>query len=84
MERKEELDFETHYNILKTQSKSVLDVFEVTYLYRIKPNERFKMLEGFKSFKLFTKECISQKATNKQFFQLIMQKYLCLYTKHKA
>ena len=68
MERKEELDFETHYNILKTQSKSVLDVFEVTYLYRIKPNERFKMLECFKSFQTIYKGMHLAKSNKKAIF----------------
>jgi hypothetical protein len=54
--KKEDLaDFEIHYNQLQHQSKNVRHVFEVTYLYKIKQNENFKMLNGFKSFQKITK-----------------------------
>ncbi|HAI19727.1 MAG: aspartoacylase [Xanthomarina sp.] len=48
-------DFQMHYNRLKHQSKNISEIFEITYLYKIKPQEHFKMLEGFKSFQAISK-----------------------------
>ncbi|TYA52175.1 succinylglutamate desuccinylase/aspartoacylase domain-containing protein [Formosa maritima] len=49
------LDFEIHYNRLKHQSQNLNYVFEVTYLHKIKQNENFKMINGFKSFQKIVK-----------------------------
>ncbi|MFD1616212.1 succinylglutamate desuccinylase/aspartoacylase family protein [Gelatiniphilus marinus] len=42
--------FEDYYNILKHDAEQIKDVFEVVYQYKIKPDQDFKMLNGFKSF----------------------------------
>lgn len=49
------VDYEVHYNRLKHQSKNIAAIFEVTYLYKIKPKEHFKMINGFKSFQAISK-----------------------------
>jgi hypothetical protein len=55
IDKNEVSDFEIHYNRLKHQSKNISDIFEVTYLYKIKPDEHFKMIQGFKSFQTISK-----------------------------
>ena len=42
--------FTAHYNRLKSESNGLSELFEVVYLYRIKPDESFKMKDGFDSF----------------------------------
>ncbi|UKM65522.1 succinylglutamate desuccinylase/aspartoacylase family protein [Flavobacteriaceae bacterium GSB9] len=49
------LDFSKHYEQLKRQAQQTFDVFEIVYTYKIKPNENFKMLNGFKSFERIKK-----------------------------
>lgn len=49
--RKDSLpDFDKYYNQLKQASKSQNDISEVIYLHKIKPDEIFKMEDGFESF----------------------------------
>jgi succinylglutamate desuccinylase len=55
IDRKYLTDFEIHFNRLKHQSNNVHHVFEVTYLHRLKQNENFRMINGFKSFQKIDK-----------------------------
>lgn len=55
MDKEKLLDFDMHYNQLRKQSDNISDIFEVSYLYRIKPDENFKMKPGFKSFQIISK-----------------------------
>lgn len=48
-------DYPKYYNQLQTQSAGVNNIFEVTYLYKIKVGESFKMHDGFKSFQSIKK-----------------------------
>ncbi|WP_246067806.1 succinylglutamate desuccinylase/aspartoacylase family protein [Changchengzhania lutea] len=56
LKKKNVVDFDKHYNQLKTQSANLVDVFEVIYLYRIKDKDTFKMYNGFKSFQSLKKD----------------------------
>lgn len=49
------IDFSTYYNKLQTQAVSLIDIFEVVYLQKIQPKDKFKMYEGFKSFQKINK-----------------------------
>ncbi|WP_439152634.1 succinylglutamate desuccinylase/aspartoacylase family protein [Winogradskyella sp.] len=40
----------TYESVLKNASKNISSIFEVIYKYHIKPQEDFKMVEGFESF----------------------------------
>lgn len=53
--RNDLIDYEIHYNRLKHQAKNIADIFEVTYLYKIKDNENFKIINGFNSFQAISK-----------------------------
>jgi succinylglutamate desuccinylase len=44
------INFSKYHEQLKQQANNINDVFEVIHLHKIKKNERFKMLIGFKSF----------------------------------
>jgi hypothetical protein len=68
MDKNNLLDFEIHYNRLKHQSKNISDVFEVTYLYKIKPDENFKMINGFKSFQTISKGIQLAESNNQAIF----------------
>jgi succinylglutamate desuccinylase len=49
------INFSKYYEQLKQQSNNTKQVFEVVYLHKIQKNERFKMLNGFKSFETIKK-----------------------------
>ncbi|SHI71634.1 succinylglutamate desuccinylase/aspartoacylase domain-containing protein [Algibacter luteus] len=49
------INFSKYYEQLKQQSNNTKQVFEVVYLHKIQKNERFKMLNGFKSFETVKK-----------------------------
>lgn len=65
------LGFEDYYNTLKQNAEQIKDVFEVVYQYKIKPNQDFKMLNGFKSFQNIKKGIPLAVSNNKQ----IISKY---------
>ncbi|MCL6293470.1 succinylglutamate desuccinylase/aspartoacylase family protein [Jejuia spongiicola] len=50
MEKEHVLNFEKHFEVLKNEAEQIKNVFEVIYQYKIHPNEKFKMINGFKSF----------------------------------
>ena len=50
LEEEAVMDFSKYYQQLKQHSENTFDVFEIVYLHTIKPEEKFKMLNGFKSF----------------------------------
>ncbi|WP_341214710.1 succinylglutamate desuccinylase/aspartoacylase family protein [uncultured Wocania sp.] len=60
------LNFEQHYNTLKNEAEQIKDVFEVVYQYKIKTNEDFKMLNGFKSFQNIKKGIPIAYSNNKE------------------
>ena len=49
------INFAKYHEQLKQQANKNNTVFEVVYLHKIKKDERFKMLNGFKSFELVKK-----------------------------
>ncbi|WP_248724549.1 succinylglutamate desuccinylase/aspartoacylase family protein [Seonamhaeicola sp. ML3] len=51
----EAIDFKNHYKHLKSQAKKTTGFLEVVYLHRIKNEEQFVMLNGFKSFQTVKK-----------------------------
>lgn len=48
-------EFDLYYNQLENVSRSISDIFEITYLHRIQNGEEFKMLQGFESFQTIKK-----------------------------
>ena len=54
--------FPIHYKRLKTESRGLLDIFEVVYLYKIKTDESFKMKDGFKSFQNISRGAVIAKS----------------------
>ena len=53
---KENLEnFEVYYNLLKLESLSIKDVFEIVHLHSIVNGEQFKMLPNFNSFQNISK-----------------------------
>ncbi|MBT8394495.1 MAG: aspartoacylase [Flavobacteriaceae bacterium] len=44
------LDFDKHYNKIADATNNHSEIYEVVHLHRIKENDNFKMLNGFKSF----------------------------------
>ncbi|WP_223032365.1 succinylglutamate desuccinylase/aspartoacylase family protein [Hanstruepera marina] len=52
------LGFQMHYKQLQEQSYNIQDAFEVTYLHRVRPEDHFKMVEGFKSFEKINKKMV--------------------------
>jgi len=63
---KDILGFEDYYKTLKNNAEQIEDVFEVVYQYKIKPNQDFKMLIGFKSFQNIKKGVPLAVSNNKQ------------------
>ncbi|MFL1010533.1 succinylglutamate desuccinylase/aspartoacylase domain-containing protein [Flavisericum labens] len=55
VEEKAVMDFSKHYEQLKSQAQQNSDIFEVIYVHKIKPQEIFKMQNGFKSFEKIKK-----------------------------
>jgi succinylglutamate desuccinylase len=49
------LDYNEHYQTLRSQANDLTSVFEVVFRYHIKPFEKFTMNPGFKSFQRITK-----------------------------
>lgn len=49
------INFSKYHEQLKQQANNTNTIFEVIYLHKILKNERFKMLNGFKSFELIKK-----------------------------
>ncbi len=58
LEVKDILNYSNYYSQLQTQAASLVNIFEITYLYKIKVNENFKMHAGFKSFQSIKKKTI--------------------------
>jgi len=52
------------FNELKKASNEISDFFEVIYLHKIKPNEPFKMIDGFESFQKIKKGTLLAKSNN--------------------
>lgn len=52
------IGFQMHYRQLQEQCYNIQDAFEVTYLHRVKPEDHFKMVEGFKSFEKIEKKMV--------------------------
>ena len=50
--------FPMYYKQLQEQCYNIQEAFEVTYLHRVKPEDHFKMVSGFKSFQRIAKETI--------------------------
>lgn len=50
--------YNIHYRQLQEQSYGINDAFEVTYLHRVKPEDQFKMVDGFRSFEKIKKETV--------------------------
>lgn len=48
-------NFDIYFRLLQSASRKISDIFEVIFLHKIKPNETFKMLNGFTSFQKITK-----------------------------
>ena len=48
-------NFEVYYNLLKLESLSITDVFEIVHLHSIVNGEQFKMLPDFNSFQNISK-----------------------------
>jgi len=48
-------DYTKYYNQLQTQAAGLINIFEITYLHKIKVDETFKMHDGFKSFQAIKK-----------------------------
>ncbi len=55
LKEKDVSDYPKYYNQLQTQAAGLVNIFEITYLYKIKVNENFKMHNGFKSFQSIKK-----------------------------
>ena len=53
-----QMKFQEHYHQLKSNANHLSEIFEVTYLYRIKHDEIFAMKPGFKSFQKIKKGTI--------------------------
>ncbi|WP_104735133.1 succinylglutamate desuccinylase/aspartoacylase family protein [Hanstruepera ponticola] len=75
-----DLDFQAHYKQLLEQCHNIQDAFEINYLHRIKPEDNFKMVEGFKSFEKIRKEMVlatdvNGKITPKQRGRIFMPLY---------
>ena len=58
------IDFQMHYRQLEEQCYNIQDAFEVTHLHRVKQEDQFKMVEGFRSFQKIKKHTVL--ATDKQ------------------
>lgn len=59
-------DYDKHYNRLKKASENENKISEVVHLHKIKENEHFKMLNGFKSFQPIKKGTILAISDNKE------------------
>ena len=55
LKEKDVSDYPKYYNQLQTQAAGLVNIFEITFLYKIKVNENFKMHNGFKSFQSIKK-----------------------------
>ncbi|APY10955.1 aspartoacylase [Seonamhaeicola sp. S2-3] len=53
--KKDSKKYNVNYNILKEQSKNTQNFLEIIHLHKIKKDENFKMLSGFKSFQKIKK-----------------------------
>lgn len=56
--KREVIEFNFHFNRLKTASKNKIDFFEIIYLHKIKENEVLKMKPGFKNFQRIKKNTV--------------------------
>lgn len=50
------INFPVYYRQLQEQSLFMKEAFEVVYLHRVKPEDNFNMVPGFKSFEKITKQ----------------------------
>lgn len=48
--------FQIYYQQLKEQCHNIQGAFEVSYLHRVKPEDNFEMVSGFKSFEKISKK----------------------------
>ena len=64
LEEKGVVSFSHYYEQLQMQAANMVNVFEVIYLHTIKPNDTFKMHNGFKSFQNITKGTLLATSNN--------------------
>jgi len=62
--KKEDIDFNLHFNRLKIASKNKTHFFEIIYLHKIKAKETFKMQQGFNNFQSINKKTVLAMSDN--------------------